>query len=491
MNIGIVGGGIGGLTAALLLSHRGHRVTVHERTSRLGGRLNVQEGDRYRIDRGPTIVLLPGMIREAMAEGGMDPDAVEWLPCDPLYRIHYDDGTVLTKWRDPQQMASEIDRLFPGERAGFERFMRDLQERYRLGKQAFLDRPFLRKREFLSGPNVKLLLQMKAYRSARSLAATYFRDKRLQDAYSLQTLYIGGGPNRSPSLYSLIPYAEHAFGIWMVKGGYFRLAERMEEELRSRGVQLLTDSQVDQLVIEQDVCRGFEANGTVYRYDSVIYNGDFPQIRGILGNNKTKISNRRFRPSSGCILLYVGTDRRWPEATAHQFVLPDTFREGLHDLFAKGRIPENPSFYAFQPTAVDDTAAPAGEGALYFLIPVPSAQANVEWKQEVSRVVEKVLDKAELHCFPGLRQSIRSFEVRTPVDEEQAGLYGGGSFGIAPTLWQSGAFRPQIAPYPISRLYAVGASVHPGGGIPIVMHGARLLVSHMEKEMEAWSSMPI
>jgi phytoene desaturase len=35
----------------------------------------------------------------------------------------------------------------------------------------------------------------------------------------------------------------------------------------------------------------------------------------------------------------------------------------------------------------------------------------------------------------------------------------------------------------IEGLYAVGASIHPGGGIPIVMQGAMLLTQHLLKEM--------
>lgn len=64
-------------------------------------------------------------------------------------------------------------------------------------------------------------------------------------------------------------------------------------------------------------------------------------------------------------------------------------------------------------------------------------------------------------------------------DAETFGLFKGGSFGIAPSLFQSGVFRPQVKPYPLENLYAVGASIHPGGGIPIVMQGARLMAEQL------------
>ncbi|MCY1692021.1 hypothetical protein OVA29_16515 [Exiguobacterium sp. SL14] len=46
------------------------------------------------------------------------------------------------------------------------------------------------------------------------------------------------------------------------------------------------------------------------------------------------------------------------------------------------------------------------------------------------------------------------------------------------------ALKTQAKPYPdIDRLYAVGASVHPCGGVPVVMMGATILVDRMEQEM--------
>ncbi|MGB6408615.1 MAG: phytoene desaturase, partial [Planococcus donghaensis] len=76
--------------------------------------------------------------------------------------------------------------------------------------------------------------------------------------------------------------------------------------------------------------------------------------------------------------------------------------------------------------------------------------------------------------------AVEWMEVRTPSEAEAFGLFKGGSFGIGPTLFQSGVFRPQVKPFKTDGLYAVGASVHPGGGIPIVMQGAKLLAEQIQ-----------
>lgn len=511
MEIGIVGGGIGALTTALLLSKRGFQVTIYEKEAQIGGRIAYQMDDtgKYRIDRGPTIVLLPDMLLSILEEGGIERSRLPLMECDPLYKIHYSDGTSFTKHRNLELQLAELDRCFPGEKDGFLRYMQDMEEAFTSGADAFLNRPFVQKGHFYTWHNMKLLLRMKAYKSVRALAADYFQDERLQDAFSLQTLYIGGAPFKSPGLYTLIPYAEHAFGVWYLKGGYAGLISILRDELEKRGVKIITRCPVDRILIEQGQCRGISSGGKVYLHDSIIFNGDFPYLADLMPEGakgaesaasiqeRTKKRNERmnlrkskksYEPSSGCFLIYLGLNKRWAEAGIHQFFLPESLNNGLRQLFVDQQVPNEPAFYSFYPTALDEEAAPDGESVLYLLVPVPPA-GEVAWEGRKDQLTEYILDEAERRGFPGLREAIQWMDIRTPDDAEREGMYRGGSFGIAPSLGQSAVFRPQIVPYPaIQGLYSVGASVHPGGGVPIVMQGARLLADYLTKEREICST---
>jgi len=480
VEVAFVGGGIGSLTAALLLSKQGKKVTVYERSSRLGGRLAYQEGGGYRIDQGPTIVLLPEMLLSILEEAGIDRSRIPLLECDPLYRIHYADGTVFHKWRNQLRQIEELERLFPDEVEGFQRYMADMEVAFKQGKEAFLERPFLRKREFYTFRNISLLTKLKAYKSVRSFARRYFRNEKLLDAFSLQTLYIGGAPFQAPGLYTLLPFAEHAYGIWYVKGGYAGIVSILEAELRSRGVEIRTETQIEGLILEKGRCLGVkEAGGKEILHNTVVYNGDFPHLASLLP--KDAVPMKAYKPSSGTILIYLGLNKQWKDASVHQFFLPKNLHSGLKEIFQNNRLPQDSSFYIFYPSAIDEEAAPPGESVMYMLVPAPP-HGSVVWEDEVPELVERVIDEAEKRGFPGLRAAIKWKDVRTPRDAASDGLYHGGSFGIAPTFGQSAVFRPQIVPYPIQGLYAVGASVHPGGGIPIVMQGAKLLANYLLKE---------
>ncbi|MGF6353488.1 phytoene desaturase [Paenibacillus sp. 4624] len=480
----VVGAGIGGLTSALLLNRQGWDVTVYERGSRVGGRIAFEQEGEYRIDQGPTIVLLPEMLLGILEEAGVDRSKVELLRCDPLYRVHYHSGRVMTKKTDRAEQTAEIERLFPGEGRGFNRFMKDMDTLFPAGRAAFLEQMFPRKRDFFTPSLMSLMGKLRAHKSVRKAVGDYFEHEELLDAYSLQSLYIGGSPFGTPGIYSLLPYAEHEYGIWMVKGGYAALPAILEQELLSRGGKIKLNTEVTGLKISNGVCEGIETADGAEKVDAVIYNGDFPNLNGLLKQvPEIPVKRKPYRPSSGCVLIYAGADKRWEEATTHQFFLPPSLDGSLRQVFNERRIPAKPSFYVFNPAAVDETAAPPGQSVLYFLIPVPDAE-GVNWEHESEALAERVLEEAERRGFPGLRAALQWKKVRTPADAARDGLYGGGSFGIAPVLFQSGVYRPQPKPFPkIQGLYAAGASVHPGGGVPIVMQGARMAVNQLMKEM--------
>ncbi|MCP3026313.1 NAD(P)/FAD-dependent oxidoreductase [Halobacillus sp. A5] len=478
-HLAIVGGGIGGLVTALLLSNKGtHKISIYEKNSELGGRLKYERHEGFKIDQGPTIILLPDMLLEILEEGGMSRGDIPIQLCDPLYHLHFKDGTTFTKYADQEKQIEELEKKFPGNVEGYKRFLKDMKIRFLQGKEHFLDRSFVNKKSFFTRKNIQTLIKLKTYQNVKRMMRSYFNDERLVEAYTLQTLYIGGHPDQSPAMYSLVSYSEHTHGIWYLKGGYAHLVELIENELVKRNVAVHTNSEVKKLPVHQDKVQFIQVDGKQIPIDQVVLNGDFPIMDRLFDDDQR--NNRNYTPSSGCLLLYMGLSKNYSNNTVHQFFMSNNFDRHMKQVFSEKILPEDPSFYTFHPSLIDSSLAPKGKGVLYTLIPVP-AGSTVNWEEQ-DQLVEVIIDEMEQRGFPDLRSNIEWMKVRNPMHAEQDGLFAGGSFGIAPTLFQSGVFRPQLQPYPIDNLYAVGASIHPGGGVPIVMQGAKLLSDHLQRD---------
>lgn len=160
--------------------------------------------------------------------------------------------------------------------------------------------------------------------------------------------------------------------------------------------------------------------------------------------------------------------------------MSDSLEEQMKDIFINEKLATDPSFYLFSPSLIDPSLAPEGKSVAYMLVPVPDS-TDIS-KEEYANYADKILGELKSRLDPQLEEKIEWMDIRTPHESKQEGLFEGGSFGIAPTLFQSGVFRPQVKPFSMENIYAVGASVHPGGGIPIVMQGAKLLAEYIDAE---------
>jgi len=476
MKIAFVGGGIGSLYAALMIKRKypSADVTIFEKEERVGGRLAaVGFSDGSKIDEGPTIVLMPSKLKEQLQAVGITD--LEILPIEPLYDLHFSDGTIFEKKADVVDQTVAIERQF-GEGAAFQRYMHEKSKEYDYSVSKLLERSYKGKAEMLQPELLTSLLRMRAFESAYDQMGRYFDSEYLKVAYSFPTFYIGGNPYTTPSLYGLIPYREQAEGVWYIKGGYFSLAERIERELRKEGVDIRFGSRVERIAVEDGKADTLVANGETLQYDAIVLNGDFPLMEHLVEGVRPK----KYVPSGGTLLLYFLIDGHI-ELPVHRFLMPNELKPLMRSIFEKKEVPEQPAVYLFHPSAIDDTLAAEGRSVLYALAPAPIGMGKEEYEQ--NGFMDRVKDRITNH-LPGFDERIVEMKIRTPKDAEQFGLYAGGSFGIAPTMTQSAAFKTQAKPYPdIEGLYAVGASVHPCGGVPIVMMGATLLVERMEQEM--------
>jgi phytoene desaturase len=87
-----------------------------------------------------------------------------------------------------------------------------------------------------------------------------------------------------------------------------------------------------------------------------------------------------------------------------------------------------------------------------------------------------VCKRLEETLLPGLSQHIATSHVMTPQHFKDDLLsYKGAAFGLEPLLLQSAWFRPHNRSEDIENLFMVGASTHPGAGMPGVLMSAKAL----------------
>ncbi len=486
----VVGAGVGGLTAAMKLAHQGWRVEVHEKLDVPGGRCGRIEVDGFRFDLGPTIMLMPFVFERTFASVGRKlSDYLEIVRCDPNYQVTFRDGSTLTLTSELTKMREELEKLEPG---SFERYLRFLakgRERHDVSLEHFVGKHFDSISEFLTPANLPRIFSVGAHRKLFGQVSSAFKDPRIQQTMSFQTMYLGVSPYEAPAVFSLLPYTELAVGIWYPKGGMGAIPRALEKVCREEGVTFHYESAVEQIVIENGRAVGVRLpGGRVEKADVVVCNADYPWAYKHLIDSKVsaKPELEKKRYTSSGYMLYLGVKKRVPQLQHHNVFFGRDFEGSFGDIFEKLQVPEDPSFYVNAPAHTDPTMAPEGKDALYVLVPVPHQARHLDWKIEGPKVRAKVFARLAELGMPDLERDVEVERVITPDDwASSLNLERGSNFGLAQNMFQIGPFRPKVWDEKIQDLYFCGASVQPGTGVPTVMISADLAVQKIAERSPA------
>lgn len=465
----------------MLLVKAGLEVTVLEKQPRVGGRTSVIEGDGYRFDLGPTFFLYPQILQEIFQEAGRDLYAeVPMKKLDPQYRLIFGAGGELLCSSDIERMVAAIATLAAADAPQFRRFMTD--NRLKLEKfTPVLQSPFSGWKELLRPRMLALLPRLKPWKSLHAELSGYFRDPRLQLAFTFQSKYLGMSPFHCPSLFSILSFLEYEHGVWHPIGGCNALTRGMARVAAELGATVRLDEPVEQILFEGRRAVGVRTTRGELRADAVVVNADFGHAMTTLVPDHLRrrwtdevIARKRF--SCSTFMLYLGVEGHFDQLAHHNIYVAKEYRRNLDEIERQHVLSEDPSFYVENPTRTDATMAPPGHSALYVLLPVTHQHPNVDWNTERARYREVALRQLPKIGLPtDLEKRIRFERVVTPAEwESKLDIYRGATFNLAHNFAQMLHLRPQNRFEEFHRMYLVGGGTHPGSGLPVIFESARI-----------------
>ncbi len=181
--------------------------------------------------------------------------------------------------------------------------------------------------------------------------------------------------------------------------------------------------------------------------------------------------------------MHLGLDRRYDEMPHHSVVFSKDYRRNFREIFREKTLPDDPAFYICRPTATDPSVAPDGCDTIYVLSPMPHLGGDVDWETAGGVLRERFLDRMEELGMSDIRSAIRVERHWTPLDfRDRLNLAMGCAFGLSHDIMQVGYLRPHNRDANYDNLYYVGASTHPGTGVPMVLFSAALVDERISKE---------
>ncbi len=477
----VIGGGFGGIGIALRLRALGHKVSLIERLSSLGGRAQVFKKNGFKHDAGPTVITAPFLFDELFELFNEKLEKyIEFRPLEPWYRFHFHDGQTFDYSQSIQKTKKEMEKFSSEDAKNYHKLLEASKSIFDVGFTKLADKPFTS--FFYMIKQIPALLRLKSYLTVAQLVNKYIKNPHLRAAFSIHPLLVGGNPFSTTSIYALIHFLERNWGVYFSMGGTGKLVQELTKLLERSGVEIIYNVDIKNAYEKNGRIEKIESmNGNIYYADNFIFNGDPPtfynEILKSRSNKRKKfLPERLTRYSFGMFVLFFGTKKSYENVAHHSIWLGKRFKSLLTDIFDNKILSDDFSLYIHRPTATDKSFAPKDCDSFYVLCPVPNLQGKVNWEVEGDKLKNRIVDALHLTILPELKKNICNEFYMTPIDfkNNYRSTHGAG-FSIAPNFSQSAWFRYHNKDPHIDNLFFAAAGAHPGAGIPGVLSSAKVV----------------
>ena len=501
-NVVVIGSGFAGISAAAYLARSGAKVTVLEKNEGPGGRASVLKEDGFQFDMGPSWYWMPDVFEKWFADFGSTPaEHYDLQRVDPSYRVWFAKDDFIDVPAKLSELYDLFESLEPGSGPNLKKFLDAAGYKYEVGIGELVHLPSRTVTEFIDFRLLKGLMKMKLFQSYEKHVDALFKNERIKRILEFPVYFLGGTPANTPSLYSLMSYADLALGTWYPMGGVHEVIKGMVRVAESMGVEFRYNEAVTSIEVTGKDARILHTvnggeNGRI-EADIVVGGADYHHIEQHLLKpehrqySESYWDSRVMAPSS--LIFYLGVDRRTPELLHHNLFFDADFDEFAEEIYDNPTWPRRPLFYVNVPSATDPICAPEGQEAVFILVPVaPGLENN---KEEHDRLYDEVLQRLEEQTGTSIRDHViyrKDFAHKEFIDRYNA--FKGNAYGLANTLMQTAILKPGLKSPKVKNLYYTGQLTVPGPGVPPSLISGSVVAGEIVKDYSRdfeWKKQPL
>jgi len=482
----VIGTGLGGLSTALRLSKMGYRVTIVEKYSQAGGRLNELKLGGYTFDMGPSFFSMTYEFKAFEQEVGIKLP-FEFVELDPLYSVNIAGNERTYKiYKDLKRLAAEFESVEPMFEEKMRKYLDSAGKLFLHTYNSVVRRNYDSRLQYLASlTGVPMGHAPKMIRSVWQELGRYFDSEEVKQIFSLVAFFLGATPFDTPAVYCLLNYTELIHdGYHNVKGGMYRIVEAFLSELRKRNVTIHYQTEITGFKLKGGKLVGFtDANGLLWEADVFVVNADAASFRGSVLKRKAfreeRLDNMKWTLAP--LTIYLGVKGEIPNIEHHNYFLGNNFRDYAARIFKNKIKLEKPYYYVNVLSKFNANSAPEGCESVFILCPVPDLRYKPDWSDTDEIVDHIIQDLSERTGYP-IAANLEQKAVLNPVDwASMFNLYRGSGLGLAHDLNQIGGFRPKNHDEDFENLFYAGASTVPGTGLPMVMISGKLAAERILK----------
>ena len=485
MKISVIGSGFSSLSNACYLAKNGHQVEVFEKNDQLGGRARIKKIDGFTFDMGPSWYWMPDVFDDFFADFGKKvSDFYDLKRLDPSYRVFWPDAPDDIP-ASVNELKAYFEKYEKGSGEKLDEFLAEAKMKYEVGMGDFVTKPSLSFTEFMSLDTARKGISLDLFKPISKHIRQYFKHPKLIELLEFPVLFLGAKPQNTPSLYSLMNYADMALGTWYPMGGMHKIVEAMVSVASELGVVFHTSANVTEIIAEGRHVLGLTSNNLFHAADAVVSGADYHHTEQSLLPEKYRNYNQKYwdsrvmAPSS--LLYYVGLNKKVDGIKHHNLFFDESFDNHAVEIYDTHTWPEAPLFYVCNPSKTDESVAPEGKENLFFLVPVSTELKDNEPTRQ--RYFNMICDRLEKYTGHDIRPHIAVYESFAHSDfVSEYNSFKGNAYGLANTLKQTAILKPKCKNKQLDNLYYIGQLTVPGPGVPPSIISGKIVSQLIQKE---------
>jgi len=476
----IVGAGLAGLATAARLAAARKEVHVYEQNNYFGGKATqIQLGD-FLFDAGPSLFTMPQYVDEVFVAAGKNPrDYYQYERLPTLCHYFYMDGFSLIAHADREQFAEEAAALCSDSKEAILKFLHHSERIHKLTEEVFLRKSLHQLKNYWSKEALRGILgfgELDTSITMEKAIRKYLNDEHLIQLFCRYATYNGSNPYRAPGTLNVIPHLEFGLGAYMPQGGIHAIPKALYQLAMDLGVQFHLGQKVDEILVEQKRIFGIRVGAEKIAATTVITNADiWPSFRELMPDQKAPEKILAQERSSSAFIFYWGMDGLFPELDVHNIFFTADYKKEFDSLFEGHSIADDPTIYVHISSKVCSEHAPAGKENWFVMVNAPQHE-NQDWSELQVGLKERILKKLSKQLGKDIGSYILEEATLSPEDiERKTSSYKGSLYGTSSNNRFAAFLRHPNFSNSIKGLYFCGGSVHPGGGIPLVMASAKIV----------------
>lgn len=492
MKVAVIGAGLGGLAVAIRLAKQGHSVEIFEANSYAGGKATVYNVDGFRFDAGPSLFTMPQYIEELFEVAGED--IKEHFPYQRLEHIcnyFFEDGTEIIADANPEQFAQEIANKTTDSAESVTQFLNKSAKIYDVTKGLFLEQSLHKLKTYISAAAFKGYANLHKIDTMVSMARVIdkqFKDSRTRRLFKRYATYNGSNPYEAPGTLNIIPHLEYGIGAYFPNNGIHCITQALLHLCEKLGVKIHLNTKVGRIMHEGGKVKGISYQPSVINEDKLTTESRELKADIIVSNSDVYFTYKHLLPdvkfpekvlnqprSSSALIFYWGINKQFPKLDLHNILFSEDYKTEFDYLFNKKSLYNDPTVYINITSKYKPDDAPEGCENWFVMINAPQVDGQ-NWEELITQARQNIITKINRVLKTDIEPLIATEKTLDPRGiESVTQSYLGSLYGTSSNNRMAAFYRHPNFSKHIKGLYFVGGSVHPGGGIPLVLSSAKIV----------------